>query len=284
MKPGPLAESAADSVWSDGRGVFLEIRDDSGCRVTADSSVASEERPDLHEGPRVPKLGGFVPFSSCDWPGKLACVVFISGCPWRCHYCHNPHLQTRSKEAGDPSWSDLLAWLDSRRGLLDGVVICGGEPLAEPKLPEMLAQVKAMGFGVALHTGGGYPARLKECLALVDWVGFDVKAPFADYARITRVKGSGEAAMQSLLAVIESGVAFECRTTAHPALLSDDDLLEIGRSLAAAGVSHYAVQKFRPHGCNDAALLADPHAPGYPAGSTLDALRAAFADFSLRAA
>ena len=170
---------------------------------------------------------------------------------------HRGLLALTTRVPGIVDWQEVRDLLSRRRGLLDGVVICGGEPLAEPKLPEMLAQVKAMGFGVALHTGGGYPARLKECLSLVDWVGFDVKAPFADYARITRVKGSGEAAMQSLLAVIESGVAFECRTTAHPALLSDADLLEIGRSLAAAGVSHYAVQKFRSHGCNDAALLAD---------------------------
>lgn len=244
--------------------------------------TAEDERPDLHEGPRVPKLGGFVPFSSCDWPGKLACVVFISGCPWRCHYCHNPHLQTRSKEAGEPAWADLLNWLESRRGLLDGVVFCGGEPLAEPRLPEMMRQVKANGFGVALHTGGGYTNRLKECLPLVDWIGFDVKAPFTDYPRITRIKGSGDAALQSLQAVIDSGVEFECRTTAHPALLSDADLLEIGQILSSARVENYAVQKFRTHGCNDAALLAEPHSPDYPATTTLEALQTAFSSFSLR--
>lgn len=248
------------------------------------AELAQEERPDLHEGPRVPKLGGFVPFSSCDWPGKLTCVVFVSGCPWRCHYCHNPHLQTRSKHAGEPAWDNVLAWLESRRGLLDGVVICGGEPLAEPRLPEMLMQVKAKGFGVALHTGGGYPTRLKDCLPWVDWVGFDVKAPFPEYQRITRIKGSGDAAMQSLQAVIDSGVAFECRTTAHPDLLSDADLLEIGCILAAVKVEHYAVQKFRTHGCNDAALLAEPLAPGYPAAATLATLQSSFTHFTLRAA
>lgn len=248
-------------------------------RLTPESQA---DRPDLHEGPRVPKLGGFVPFSSCDWPDKLACVVFISGCPWRCHYCHNPHLQTRTKEPGEPAWADVLAWLETRRGLLDGVVICGGEPLAEPRLPAMLAQVKAMGFGVALHTGGGYPNRLRECLPLLDWIGFDIKAPFADYSRITRIKGSGDAARQSLQYLIESGVAFECRTTAHPALLSDADMLAIGEVLAAAGVQHYALQKFRPHGCSDADLLAAPLVPGYPSAATLAALSHTFPHFMLR--
>lgn len=251
--------------------------------LSQDTVIAgTDDRTDVHEGPRLPKLGGFVPFSSCDWPDRLAAVVFVSGCPWRCHYCHNPHLQKRTKESGDPAWNDVLAWLETRRGLLDGLVVCGGEPLAEPRLPEMLAQVKTMGFGVALHTGGGYPARLRECLPLVDWVGFDVKAPFEHYPRITRIPRSGDAASQSLLAVIDSGVVFECRTTAHPALLSDADLLEIGRRLSAAGVAHYAVQKFRPHGCNDAGLLANQPSADYPAAETLDALRGLFPHFSLR--
>ncbi|WP_245747914.1 anaerobic ribonucleoside-triphosphate reductase activating protein [Formivibrio citricus] len=223
-------------------------------------------------------------FSSCDWPGKLAAVVFISGCPWRCRYCHNPHLQTRSKEPGSPSWEEVVAWLESRKGLLDGLVFCGGEPLAEPQLPAMMQQVNAMGFGVALHTGGGYPNRLRECLPWVDWVGFDVKAPFPEYLRVTCAKGSGEAAIQSLQQVIDSGVDFECRTTVHPDLLSDADLLEIGRILAAAGIHHYALQKFRPHGCDDAQLLAQGISSDYPAEKTLETLRQAFEHFTLRAA
>lgn len=239
--------------------------------------------PEEHAHPRIPKLGGFVPFSSCDWPGKLVCVAFISGCPWRCHYCHNPHLQPRSKEAGDPAWRDILAWLETRRGLLDGIALCGGEPLAEPRLPEMLQQIKAMGFGVALHTGGGYPNRLSECLPHLDWVGFDVKAPFAHYARITQIRGSGDAAKLSLRLLIESGVPYECRTTAHPALLSDEDLLETARILASVGVEHYAIQKFRPHGCKDINLLAANVGVNYPRQDTLSAVAQAFKHFEFRA-
>ena len=234
------------------------------------------------ESPRAPKLGGFVRFSSCDWPGKLAAVVFISGCPWRCRYCHNPHLQTRSKEPGEPAWSDVLSWLKSRQGLLDGLVFCGGEPLAEPLLPEMMQQVKAMGFDIGLHTGGGYPNRLRECLPLVDWIGFDVKAPFPDYPRITCAKGSGEAAVQSLQQIIDCGVAFECRTTIHPELLSDDDLLEITKILTAAGIRQYALQKFREHGCNDDILLTHQLSADYPSQKTLEILTQAFDTFTLR--
>jgi pyruvate formate lyase activating enzyme len=246
--------------------------------------VSTPTETDVHDAPRVPKLGGFVPFSSCDWPDRLAAVVFISGCPWRCRYCHNPHLQTRSKVPEVPSWDEIISWLGTRRGLLDGLVFCGGEPLAEPCLPAMMQQVKDLGFGVALHTGGSYPQRLRDCLPYVDWIGFDVKAPFPDYARITGAKGSGEAAVQSLRQIIESKIAFECRTTIHQDLLSDADLLAIGHTLAEAGIQHYALQKFRTQGCSDEQLLAQSAAANYPSSQTLNILQNAFGHFTLRKA
>ncbi|WP_028456529.1 anaerobic ribonucleoside-triphosphate reductase activating protein [Chitinilyticum litopenaei] len=231
-----------------------------------------------------PRLGGLIPFSSCDWPGQLAAVVFIAGCPWRCRYCHNPHLQSREEQGGIPPWPDLLAWLATRRGLLDGVVFSGGEALIEPRLPEMIAAVKALGFAVALHTGGGYPARLKACLPMLDWVGFDVKALFADYAKVTGVAGSGAAARQSLSLLLDSGVAFECRTTIHAGLLSDADLLALSTELAALGVQDYALQHFRPHGCHDAALCSQPHSADYPLPSTVQQVESRFRTFALRQA
>jgi pyruvate formate lyase activating enzyme len=72
-----------------------------------------------------PCIGGMVPFSSVDWPHRLATALFLAGCPWRCHYCHNPHLQTRT---GCYSWSKLLEWLGRRRGLLEGVVFSVASP------------------------------------------------------------------------------------------------------------------------------------------------------------
>ncbi len=80
---------------------------------------------------RQPVIGGLIPFSSVDYPGKLACVVFLAGCPWRCSYCHNPHLLSRKRHAGAPGWADTLLWLRTRLHLLDAVVFSGGEPLSE---------------------------------------------------------------------------------------------------------------------------------------------------------
>lgn len=190
-----------------------------------------------------PCIGGLVPFSSVDWPGVLACVVFIAGCPWRCGYCHNPHLQTR---AGHYNWHAVLEFLQSRRGLLDAVVFSGGEPLSEPQLVQMVRSVRALGFRVALHTAGIYPTRLRALLAHLDWVGFDVKSNAQGYDALTGRPGTSATTEACLGALLGSGVAFECRTTWSPRWLSEPDLLALAGHLAHRGVSHYAVQNYRP--------------------------------------
>ena len=173
---------------------------------------------DHGEGGRRPLLiGGITPFSTVDWPGRLACVAFLAGCPWRCSYCQN-HL-LRSFDAATQTDEDLLAFLERRRGLLDGVVLSGGEPLAQAVSVDVAARVHEMGFDVGLHTCGGYPERLGQILPHVDWVGLDIKAPWDAYERVTRVQ-TGEPVRRSLQLVLDAGVAMEARTTWHPALLS----------------------------------------------------------------
>jgi pyruvate formate lyase activating enzyme len=199
------------------------------------------------------RIGGFARLSTCDWPGKLAATIFCQGCPWSCPYCHNPHLlPARGDE--QTSWPDILAILEKRRGLLDGVVFSGGEPTLQKALPEAMQTVRDMGFSIGLHTGGAYPERLAAVLPLTDWVGFDVKAPFADYPRITRASGSGKKVLASLRYLLKSGVSYELRTTLHPALLSDAALTQIRAELAALGGENHVVQEFRPMGCSNDAL------------------------------
>ena len=95
-------------------------------------------------------VGGFTPLSSCDWPGELVATVFCQGCPLACRYCHNADLIAAGAGAG-PDFGTILSFLGERRGLLDGVVFSGGEALIEPRLPEMIAAVKELGFCLALH-------------------------------------------------------------------------------------------------------------------------------------
>lgn len=203
------------------------------------------------------RVGGVVPFSTVDFPGKLAAVVFCQGCPWRCGYCHNPHLLPFSEgEAG--GWQSARAFLARRRGLLDAVVFSGGEPTAQEALPACAREAREMGFAVGLHTGGAYPDRLATVLPWTDWVGLDIKARFSEYSGITGVAASGSKARDSLRLVLESQVAYECRTTVHPGLQSFEDILDLAQSLAHHGVRHYAVQAFRTDGCPDASLAPNP--------------------------
>ncbi len=91
-------------------------------------------------------VGGFEPFSTQDWPGRLAAVVFVQGCPWRCSYCHNPGLQSQCAPQAGLRWADLRARWRTRIGLLDGLVFSGGEPTLDPALPSALAEVREVGL------------------------------------------------------------------------------------------------------------------------------------------
>lgn len=194
------------------------------------------------------RVGGLTALSTTDYPGRLAAVIFCQGCPWRCAYCHNPHLLPRHSER-TLSWHAVNAFLERRRGLLDAVVFSGGEPTLHAGLPAAIRAAKDMGFAVSLHTAGIHPRRLRDVLPMLDWVAMDIKAPFDDYPRITGVAGSGERALESMLQIIASGVAHEFRTTVHPDLLTRDAILDIASTLQFHGARCYALQEFRAQGC-----------------------------------
>ncbi|MGV2291753.1 anaerobic ribonucleoside-triphosphate reductase activating protein [Trinickia sp. YCB016] len=226
-------------------------------------------------------MGGVVPFTATDYPGALAMVVFVQGCPWRCRYCHNPHLQAR-KAPGAVPWHEVMRFLKRREGLVDAVVFSGGEPTTDPALPDAISEVKALGFKTGLHSGGAYPRRFKEVLPLLDWVGLDVKASFDDYERTTQVRNSGEPALSSLEALLESGVEYECRTTLHPDLMPEREILRLAYALADRGVKRYVLQVFRAQGCADSTLNAIPITAGYPSESGIEQVSALFPQFALR--
>lgn len=162
------------------------------------------------------KIGGWVPLTTVDFPGRLAAVVFLQGCPARCPYCQNSHLQAFRRPVVW-SWKTLRGELEKRRGLLEGVVFSGGEPTAQSALLDGLAEVKSDGWQVALHTAGLFPERLAQCLPLVDWVGLDLKAPPDERLdELTGVPGAAGRWIASYAAVRAAGVAHTVRTTVDP--------------------------------------------------------------------
>jgi len=202
---------------------------------------------------RALRVGGMVPLTTLDYPGKLASVLFCQGCAWRCRYCHNPQL-IPPRGSQELEWSQVLAFLQRRQGLLDAVVFSGGEATLQDSLPAAMAEVRQMGFAVGLHSAGIKPEAFARALPGADWVGFDVKALAEECALITRVKGSGVANWRSLELLLASGVEYECRTTVHWHLIDPERLLKLARRLSELEVKHFVVQMVRTTQMLDASL------------------------------
>ncbi|MED5549103.1 MAG: anaerobic ribonucleoside-triphosphate reductase activating protein [Pseudomonadota bacterium] len=227
---------------------------------------------------RLLRIGGVEPFSTVDFPGRLAAVVFCQGCPLACGYCHNPDLIPATAERV-LDFEAVLSAIAARRGFIDGVVFSGGEPLAQAALADAVDRVRAMGLAVALHTAGTAPGLLEKLLPRLDWVGFDVKAPFADYAGVTGVAPAGAKALRSLEILAASGVPYEVRTTVWPERLDAAALRSIAFALDQIGVSRFVLQECRT-----------PDRVAWPGKTALDdtalmaELGAQFQDFEVRRA
>ncbi len=192
------------------------------------------------------EFGGFEKCTLIDYPGKVTCMVYTIGCPFRCPYCHNPELvdetvTTRISE------DDVLSFLDTRRTMLDGVVITGGEPTMHgDALLSFMREVKRRGFLVKLDSNGTSPDILERAIdeRLVDYIAMDIKAPLAKYSATVSRPVDGEAIKRSIELIKKSGVDYEFRTTIVKSMLSEEDLETIGKEIA--GAKTYYLQKFIP--------------------------------------
>jgi pyruvate formate lyase activating enzyme len=188
-------------------------------------------------------VGGVISVSTVDYPGHIATVIFLQGCPWRCEYCHNQHLQSVLPSDSLP-WEEVLRLLKSRIGFVEGVVFSGGEPLAQEALLSAIEDVKDLGFLIGLHTSGAFPKMLARIIHLVDWVGFDIKRDFENYRLITNVNESGTAAYESLKIAIDSNVDIEVRITMDESI-DIGSVVSVLKEIAAMGVRTVALQKCR---------------------------------------
>ena len=150
------------------------------------------------------------------------------------------------ESTGGHAWADILSWLDTRKGLLEGVVLSGGEPLAQRHLIPSVAELRDMGYAIALHTSGVSPRRFREVLPSIDWVGLDIKAPFDEYDAITASGAvSGEHAKEVLVDLLASGKAYELRCTLDPDYFTPEQAAKMATQLVGLGADHLIVQSCR---------------------------------------
>lgn len=189
-------------------------------------------------------IHGLQKLTLLDFPGHVACTVFLAGCDLRCPFCHNGGLVLGGM---DPVMDDaaLLDFLKKRQGLLDGVAVTGGEPLLRPDLPDLLRAVKALGYAVKLDSNGAHPAALRSLVGegLVDYVAMDIKNSPEKYAATVGLPGFDLNPIQESAAFLLSGaVDYEFRTTVVAEFHDDASFAGIARWLS--GARRYFIQCF----------------------------------------
>jgi pyruvate formate lyase activating enzyme len=193
------------------------------------------------------RFGGLVPFTTIDYPGKLSSVVFCQGCDWKCKYCHNRHLR-KHNASSQLDGSSIKDFLSERAWWIDAVVFSGGEPTLQEALPTFISEIKSMNLDIGLHTAAPHPESFKEFLWVVDWVGFDIKAPLdIRYDGLTGDEGSAERVKESLSLLLGSGLDFQLRTTFDEKVLNKKDLYDIEEFLISLNLKDkWKIQEARP--------------------------------------
>ena len=187
------------------------------------------------------EIGGLQKLSLIDYPGRLSCIIFTIGCNFRCSYCYNPSLVEGT--CGRIPQKEIFSFLRKRKGLLDGVIITGGEPTIHNDLPDFIQRIKKMGFLVGLETNGTNPRMIKKLISerLIDYIAMDVKAPLKKYKEIVNVEVDLDKIKESIDVIMNSGIEYEFRTTCYP-LLTKDDFIKIFKLIK--GAKKYGIQQF----------------------------------------
>lgn len=180
-------------------------------------------------------ISGLQKMTLLDYPGKVACTVFLQGCNFRCPFCHNSDLLGKDGPETIPV-ETLLTFLKKRVGLLDAVCITGGEPTLQKELPELIRQIKALGYLVKLDTNGSRPAVLKALAEekLIDYVAMDIKNAPARYGKTAGVPNMDLSGVEeSIRYLLEDHVDYEFRTTVADELHDAQDMEEMGAWLCS---------------------------------------------------
>ena len=196
-------------------------------------------------------IAGLQRLTLLDFPEHVACTVFTWGCNFRCPFCHNSALVLPDKVRGEDMMDteEFFAFLEKRKGRLDGVAITGGEPLIQQDIKEFMRRIRSMGFLVKLDTNGSFPDRLREILdeGLADYVAMDIKSDLEGYGTAIGVPDAPtDKILQSIRILKESGVPFEFRTTVMDELHDENVFEGIGKLIE--GADRYFLQMFEDSG------------------------------------
>ncbi|MDP6449201.1 MAG: anaerobic ribonucleoside-triphosphate reductase activating protein [Lentisphaeria bacterium] len=206
------------------------------------------EQPERATDPPELDIRGLTPFTTLDYPGKLACVLFCAGCNLRCGYCQNPALVLDPESQPRIREEEVLAFLRQRRGKLDAVVISGGEPTIHVRLPAFMVAVKALGFLVRLDTNGTNPKMIRAChqAGVLDSLGIDYKAPAARYHEVSASTSLPvwRNVNESISFAVNQRIDLDIRTTVHCAILPPEDLRLMREELDSLGVRQWFLQQF----------------------------------------
>jgi len=190
------------------------------------------------------KIHGLMKMTILDFPGKVACTVFLGGCDMRCPFCHNSELLDPEAPA-EMDENDLLAFLRKRQGLLDGVVFTGGEPLLRKDLPDLMRKIREMGFLIKLDTNGNHPDRLIEIVeeGLVDYVAMDIKNSPEKYGETIGIPGFDITKVRKSVGFLLQGkVPYEFRTTVVRQFHDEESMRGIAEWID--GADRYYLQEF----------------------------------------
>ena len=218
------------------------------------------------------RLLGLQRLTLLDFPGRIACTVFTGGCNLRCPFCHNSSLVHSVGE--EIKEEDFFAFLDSRRGRLEGVCVSGGEPTLHQNLPEFLAKIKEKGFLVKLDTNGTRPEMIANLISagLVDYIAMDIKNSPEKYAKTVGLSEFETADVARSIEIIEgSALPHEFRTTVTAELHTPEDIRAICANLHQN--AKYYIQAYRDEGD----ILQKGHTT--PTKEALEALLAAAREF-----
>jgi pyruvate formate lyase activating enzyme len=183
------------------------------------------------------RIAGIQGLSLIDYPGKVASVLFVAGCDFRCPFCQNPDLVKVNAELPRCSPDEAVAFLHDRQKLIDGIVITGGEPLLSPGMPELIARLAdEIGVPIKLDTNGNHPDLLRQVIeqGRLAYVAMDLKAPLSRYAEAAGTLVDVGRIEESIAVIRDGGTAYEFRTTVVPGLIDDAGIDEMGRTLHGA--------------------------------------------------